>query len=217
MGYFLSLCSPNASWVFAAKKRMFYFIWPQKPVSFEVPVVSNNWICWIYAEYDFGWTRIIFLETLPNNMWCRCGLKLCNILCWLEILYYCPDLTALALFLKPLISNLILFLKAQLLFTAHHTYILCFFSFWWMIKGIWALFSLLFIFLWNRRPWLDHFMFIITLECSKLWIWMGIFIRISRGFNNYVQRLFEKNIYFILISTPPPPPPIFNSYYPMKG
>ncbi len=25
------------------------------------------------------------------------------------------------------------------------------------------------------KPWLDNFMFIITLECSKLWIWMGIY------------------------------------------
>ncbi len=28
MGYFLSLCSPNPSWVFAAKKLIFCFIWP---------------------------------------------------------------------------------------------------------------------------------------------------------------------------------------------
>ncbi len=69
--------------------------------------------------------------------------------------------TALALFLKPLHS----FLKLNYLLLH---YILCFFSLWWMIKGIWTLFSLLFIFLWNRKPWLDNFMFIITLECSKL-------------------------------------------------
>ncbi len=62
-----------------------------------------------------------------------------------------------------------------------------------MIKGIWALFSFLFIFLWNRKSWLDHFMFIITLECSKLWIWMNIYfrdillIKISRGANNCVH------------------------------
>ncbi len=28
MGYFLSLCSPNPSWVFAAKKPIFNYIWP---------------------------------------------------------------------------------------------------------------------------------------------------------------------------------------------
>ncbi len=48
----------------------------------------------------------------------------------------------------------------------------------------------------------DNFMFIITLECSKLWIWMGInfrdilLIRISRGANNCVQRVFEKKHLF---------------------
>ncbi len=47
---------------------------------------------------------------------------------------------------------------------------------------------------------------------------MGIYFRdilliiISRGANNCVQRLFEKNINFIMIF-----PPFFNSYYPMKG
>ncbi len=58
-------------------------------------------------------------------------------------------------------------------------------------------FSLQFIFLWNRKPWLDHLMFIITLECSNFLIWIGIYFReislkiISRGANNCVQRVFE--------------------------
>ncbi len=85
---------------------------------FEVPVVSDNWMNML--EFVFGWARIIFLETLPNNMWwCRCCLTILflrfsdtetqlfsalgwyrhtsssrqfrNILCWLEILNYCPD------------------------------------------------------------------------------------------------------------------------------
>ncbi len=122
--------------------------------------------------------------------------------------------TRLALFLKA--ASLIC--EAQLSFAAHDKYILWFFSLWWVIKGIWALFSLLFIFMWNRKPWLENFMFIITLECSKLWIWMGIYfrdillIRISRGANNCVQRVFENFFYFIIIFTP-----ILNSYYPMKG
>ncbi len=142
-----------------------------------------------------------------------------NILCWLEILNYCPDggngnFHCSSSFLKA--TSLIC--EAQLSFAAHQKYILWFFSLWWMIKGIWALFSLLFIFLWNRKPWLDNFMFIITLECSKLWIWMGIYfrdillIRISRGANNCVQCVLEKNIDFIMIF-----PPTLNSYYPMKG
>ncbi len=142
-----------------------------------------------------------------------------NILCWLEILNYCPDggngnFHCSSSFLKA--TSLIC--EAQLSFSAHHKYMLWFFSLWWMIKGMWPLFSLLFIFLWNRKPWLDNLMFIVTLECSKLWIWMGIYfryillIRISRGANNCVQLVFEKNIYFIMIF-----PPILHSYYPMKG
>ncbi len=58
--------------------------------------------------------------------------------------------------------------EAQLSFAAHQKYILSFSSLWLMIKGIWPLFSLLFIFLWNSKTWLDNFMFIITLECLKL-------------------------------------------------
>ncbi len=135
--------------------------------------------------------------------------QFCNIFSWLEILNYCPDggngnFHYSSSFLKA--TSLIC--EAQLSFAAHQKYILWFFSFWWMIKGIWALFSLLFIFLWNRKPWLDNFMFIITLECSKFRKWMGIYfrdillIRISRGANNCVQRVFEKNIYFIMIFPP---------------
>ncbi len=98
------------------------------------------------------------------------------ILCWLEILNYCPDggngtFHCSSSFLKA--TSLIC--EVQLSFAARQTYIICFFSLWWMIKGIWALFYLLFIFLWNRKPWPDNLMFIITLECSKLWIWMVIY------------------------------------------
>jgi len=72
---------------------------------------------------------------------------------------------------------------------------------WWMIQGIWALFSLLFIFLYNRKQWLDNFMFIIHLNCSKLWIWMGkyfrdiLLIRISRGANTCPMWILEKPRY----------------------
>ncbi len=148
-------------------------------------------------EFVFGRARIIFLETLPNNMWwCKCCLTIFlkvfwprdstiflnspavvrhtffsrqfrKILCWLEILNYCPDgghVHCSISFLKA--TSLIC--EAQLSFAAHQKYILRFSSLWWMIKWIWALFSLLFIFLRNRNLWLDNFMFIITLECSKL-------------------------------------------------
>ncbi len=131
-------------------------------------------------EFVFGWTRIIFLETLPNNMWwCRCCLTIIfffltnyflqfsscgpwrvfshsnspshralgryrhmsssrqfhNILCWLEILNYCPDggnrnFHCSSSFLKA--TSLIC--EAQLSFAAHQKYILCFFSLWWWIR-----------------------------------------------------------------------------------
>ncbi len=67
-----------------------------------------------------------------------------NISCWLEILNYCPDcgngnFHCSSSFLKA--TSLIC--QAQLSFAAYKKYILWFFSLWWMIKGMWALFSLL--------------------------------------------------------------------------
>ncbi len=124
-----------------------------------------------------------------------------NIYCWLEILNYCPDVGNVNFHCSSsFLKAISLICEAQLSFAAHQKYILWFFSLWWLIKGIWGLFYLLFIFLWKRNvPWLDNFMFIITLELSKLWIWMGIcfrdilLIRISRGNNNCVH-VFEKVI-----------------------
>ncbi len=65
-----------------------------------------------------------------------------NILCWLEILNYCPDggngnFHCSSSFLKT--TSLIC--EAQLSFAAHQKYIIWFFSSWWMIKGIWPLCS----------------------------------------------------------------------------
>ncbi len=65
-----------------------------------------------------------------------------NILCWLEILNYCPDggngdFHCSSSFLKA--TSLIC--EAQLSFATHQKYILWFFSLWWMIKGIWPLCS----------------------------------------------------------------------------
>ncbi len=142
-----------------------------------------------------------------------------NILHWLEILNYCPDggngnFHCSSSFLKA--TSLIC--KAQLSFAAHQKCIICFFSLWWMIKGIWALFSLLFIFLWNGKPWLDNFRFIITSKCSELWIWMGIYFRdiilkiISRGANICPMCIWEKHLFH----DDTPPPPFLNSYSPMK-
>ncbi len=144
-------------------------------------------------EIFFRWARIIFLETLRNNMWwCRGCLtifslflrffetqlfsvilqlwslesfslsnsplhralgryrhtsssrQIHNILCWLEILNYCPDggngnFHCSSYFFKA--TSLIcvafdFFRKRCQSFAAHQKYILCFFSLWWMIKGI---------------------------------------------------------------------------------
>ncbi len=77
---------------------------------------------------------------------------------------------------SPFLKATSLICEAQLSLLHIKIYYLVF-SLWWMIKGILALFFLLLIFLWNRKPWLGNFMFIITLECSQLWIWMGIYFR----------------------------------------
>ncbi len=123
-----------------------------------------------------------------------------NIFCWLEIMNYCPDggngnFHCSSSFLKA--TSLIC--EAQFSFAAHQKYILWFSHCdGWLIWNLAFLFSLLFIFLWNRKPWLDNFMFIITL----VWIWMGIYfryillIRISRGTSNCVQHVFEKKHLF---------------------
>ncbi len=196
------------------KKKLFFLFHLTMEAS---PIWSSSRVWQLnMLEFVIGWVRIIFLETLPNNMWCRrcltifkkgfltqrlnyfqqfssCGpwrvfshsnspsrralgryrhtsssWQIHNISCIImEILNYCPDdgngnfhCSSSSLKATSLIC------EAQLSFAAHQKCILWFFSLWWMIKGIWTLFSLLFIFLWNRKPRLDNFMFIIPMECS---------------------------------------------------
>ncbi len=84
--------------------------------------------------------------------------QFCIILCWSEILKYCPDggngnFHCSSSFIKA--TSLIS--EAQLSFAAHQKYIH------WNLGFVCPLF----IFLWNRKPWLDNFIFIITLEFSK--------------------------------------------------
>ncbi len=55
---------------------------------------------------------------------------------------------------------------------------------------------------------------IVNMNGMRIYFRDILLLRISRGANNCVQRVFEKNIYFIMIFLPPP---ILNSYYPMKG
>ncbi len=161
-------------------------------------------ICWYLIESTIfcNSPAVVLGESLGRYRHTSSFRQIHNIFCWLEILNYCPDggngnFHCSSYFLKA--TSLIC--EVQLSFAAHQKYILCFFSLWWMIKGIWALLSLLFIFLWNRKPWLYNFMFLIPLECSKLWIWMGIYfrdillIRISRGANNCPTCIWENHLF----------------------
>ncbi len=63
-GYFLSLWSPNPSWVFAVKKLFFF-------LTIETSAIWSSSRVWQLnmLEFVFEWARIICLETLPNNMW----------------------------------------------------------------------------------------------------------------------------------------------------
>ncbi len=69
-----------------------------------------------------------------------------DIFCWLKIIHYCPDgENGNVHFSSSFLKATSLIFEAQLSFAAHQKYILSFFfSLWWMIKGIWALFSLLY-------------------------------------------------------------------------
>ncbi len=101
------------------------------------------------------------------------------IFCWLEILnYWNGNFHCSSSFLKA--TSLIC--EAQLFFAAHQKYI-CFFSLWWMIKGIWTLFSLLFIFLWNRKPCVMWG----AMECTQ---WRRNII--NQTFNNNPRNLRSK-------------------------
>ncbi len=65
MGYFLSLCSPNPSWVFAAKSSVLVSSdhRSQSHLKFQSCLITE------YAGVSFFF---VFLETLPNSMWwCR--------------------------------------------------------------------------------------------------------------------------------------------------
>ncbi len=53
-GYYLSLCSPNPSWVFAAKKLIFFSDLTIEASPILISVVSDNWICWSLFLDDLG-------------------------------------------------------------------------------------------------------------------------------------------------------------------
>ncbi len=175
------MCSPNPSWVFAAKKLIFLFSTDhrsQSHLKFQSCLITEYaGDCFLVKAFSF---LDFFLEALPDNMWwCRCCLinvkvfwprnstfflqfSSCdsggvfghanspphralgryrhmsssrqnhNIFCdWkfliIALMVEIWIFTALALFLKPL-SNL----WSSIIFFC--TYILCFFSLWWVIN-----------------------------------------------------------------------------------
>ncbi len=104
-------------------------------------------------------------------------MQMCNISCWLELLNYSPnggngnvqcfsslltyyflfDFLFYAFFLTSYfvkLNNLLLHIRT------------IFFVFFPMINWLWPLF-LIFIFQWNRKSWLDNFIFLVTLLCLK--------------------------------------------------
>ncbi len=126
--------------------------------------MSDNWICWRLFLDELGyflmvfwpWDSTIFCNSpgvSHSNSPSHCALgryrhtsssrQFCNIYVDCKFLIIAPDggnghFHCSRSFLKA--TSLIC--QAQLSFAAHQKYILCFFSFWWMIKGIWALFFL---------------------------------------------------------------------------
>ncbi len=137
--------------------------------------------CWLNYFLQFsscGLWRVFSLSTSPPHRALGryrhtfSSRQFPNILCWLENQNYFPDGgNGNFHWSSSFLEATSLICEAQLSFCCTSEIYSLYFSLWWMIKGIWPLFSL--IFLWNRKPWLDNFMFIITLECSKLWIWIG--------------------------------------------
>ncbi len=143
--------------------------------------------------------------------------QFCNILCWLEILNYCPDGGNGKFYCSSsIVKATSLICEAQLSFAAHQKYIIfCFSHCDWWLREFGLCFSLLFIFLWNRKPWLDNFMFIITRSapnCEYEWEYTSeIFYSEFLGVPIIVSNVFLRNFNY------DPPPPQKNSYYSMKG
>ncbi len=202
MGYFLSLCSPNPSSVFAATNIFLVSSdhRSQSHLTFQLCLTTEYaGVCFWTSKDNFSWNPPkqhvvmyvlfgnflkVFLAQRHNYFlqFSSCGswrvFRLSNSpshralgqyrdtsssrqFRWLEILNYCPDgVNGNFHFHLTFLKSKSLICETQLSFAAHQKYTLWFYTLWWMIKGIWSLFSLLFIFLWNRKPWLDHFMFI---------------------------------------------------------
>ncbi len=113
--------------------HFFKVLWPRDSIIFCYSPAVVLGECVVRA---LGWYRHTSSSRQIHKM-----------LCWLEILNYCLDggnghFHCSSSFLKA--TSLIC--EAQLSFAAHQKYIIWFVSLWWVIKGIWALFSLLYLY-----------------------------------------------------------------------
>ncbi len=130
---------PNNMWWCSAVWHFFKVFWPRdSTISAILQLWSLKSLCHSNSPSH---------HTLGRYRHTSSSRQIHNIFCWLEILNYCPDggngnFHCSSSFLKA--TSLIC--EAQLSFAAHQKYIICFFSLWWMINGIWALFSLLLYF-----------------------------------------------------------------------
>ncbi len=78
MGYFLSLCSPNPSWMFAAKKLIFLFHLTIEASPIWIPVVSDNWICWSWVNPGpkiQNHKRCLFSSVFVSSFLSSCGME----------------------------------------------------------------------------------------------------------------------------------------------
>ncbi len=181
---------PNmARYKISNRVYFFSFIWLEVSPIWS-SVVSDNWICWSLFLDELGSFFFKPSRTTCGDVGAVWSFFLKGFWPWNSTFLYNSPAVVLELW-------------SSIIFCCTSEIYSLFFLIVTMIKGVWALFSLLFIFLWNGKSWLDNFMFIISLECSKLSIWMGIYFRdISRGANNCVQRVFKNKKYFIMIIPP---------------
>ncbi len=192
-GYFVSLCSPNP--LVSAKKQivLFHLAIEASPI-WSLHLCLTTWICWSLFWDEQG---SFFLKPCQT-----CG-DVGAVRFFFFLGFSDPDWTPT--------TNL---WSSSLLFCTSEIYSV--FSHWdrWLIWNLVFDFPPIYISV-KQEAWLDNFMFIITPECSKSWICdeseyeRNILQRYfthknSRGANNCVQHVFEKNIYFIMIF-----PPIF--------
>ncbi len=133
--FFLKPSQTTCGDVGAVWQLFFWFSAPETQLFSEILQLWSLKSLWPLKLSFSPCIRTIYRHTSSSR-------QIRNILCWLEILNYCPDggngnFHCSSSFLKA--TSLIC--EAQLSFAAHQKYIFWFFSSWWMIKGIWSLCS----------------------------------------------------------------------------